>query len=171
MIRWMLHKRIAEFEKRWTYDSSYLHRIAEVSPLTAVKVALLRTPPPPPGLPVGPYAATKITATMAADCGSCLSLAREMGEEQGFPRSEVEAVLAGNEAAMDADVRLGYRFATAVLERDLEACQALGAEIRARWGEEAHLAMAMAVATASLYPSLKRSLALSEPGMGTRLAA
>ena len=171
MIRWLLHKRITAFERRWAHDCVYLHRIAQISPLTAAKVTLLRSQPPPGALPFGAYAAARITATLAAECGSCLSLAIDMCEADGFPRSSVEAIMAGKEPVMAPDVRLGYRFANAIVQRNAEASARLGADIRGRWGDKAHLAMSMAVASAGLYPSLKRAFAVPGPAEVRRLAA
>ena len=35
MVKWLMHRGIAAFERQWDYDASYLHEIIEVSPRAA----------------------------------------------------------------------------------------------------------------------------------------
>ncbi len=53
---------------------------------------------------------------------------------------------------------LAYRFARAVLARDIEAADPLREEILRRWGKGALVDIGLAVTTARLYPTLKYAL-------------
>ena len=71
----------------------------------------------------------------------------------------LRAILAGDEAAMGETAALGWRFARASLARDMAAADPLRDEIVRRWGREGPgLAVAMALTTARMYPTLKYAL-------------
>ena len=66
--------------------------------------------------------------------------------------------LDGDAQAMGHDAALGWRFARAVLDRDLDAADRLRDEIVALFGERGLAALALALTTARLYPTLKYAL-------------
>lgn len=49
----------------------------------------------------------------------------------------LRAILAGDEATMSADAALGYRFARAVLSREVVLADRLREDIVSRWGQKA----------------------------------
>jgi hypothetical protein len=59
---------------------------------------------------------------------------------------------------MGEDASLAYRFAGAVLARDLEAADPLRGEIARRWGKAGLVDIGMALTTARMYPTLKYAL-------------
>ena len=81
-----------------------------------------------------------------------------MALKGGARPDTLRAILASNEAAMGPDAALGYRFASASLGKDLEAADAARDEVVRRWGKKGLIALAMALTTARMYPTLKYAL-------------
>ena len=103
-------------------------------------------------------AAAGVATTLAEDCGPCVQIGLDMAAKAGVPPAVLRAIVAGDEAAMGDAASLGYRFAQAVLSRDLEAADAARDEVRRRWGRRAVVDIALAVTTARLYPTVKYAL-------------
>jgi len=59
---------------------------------------------------------------------------------------------------MGENAALSYRFARASLERRLEEADALRDEVVRRWGRKGLVALALALTTARMYPTLKYAL-------------
>ena len=103
--------------------------------------------------------AARLVGTLAEDCGPCTQIVVSMAEEEGLVSPAVlKAILTGDEAAMGPDAALGWRFARASLARDMEAADPLRDEIVRRWGKKALASLALGVAAARVYPTVKYAL-------------
>ena len=71
-----------------------------------------------------------------------------------MPASILQAVLAGDESRLDDAERLALRYGRAVASRD--DARAVVAEARDWFGQEVLVELALAVATAQVFPILKR---------------
>ena len=102
--------------------------------------------------------AGRLVGTLAEDCGPCTQISVDMAAAGGVKPEVLRAILAGDEAAMGEDAALAWRFARASLARDMAACDPLRDEIVRRWGEKGLVAIAFAITTARMYPTLKYAL-------------
>ena len=173
MLKRFFRRRIDAFEKRWGYDSAYLREILEASPKAMLRIALAQ-----PllkhreDLPLDVYAAAQITATQAADCVPCLELGIEMARRAGLADDLLDAIVAGDVAKMTDGASLGYRFARAVVERDVAEAGRVRGEVLRTLGRRALVSLSIAVATASFYPTLKHGMGRGRTagGLGAAVA-
>src|SRR5262245_33037651 len=116
MIRWLMKRGLAAFEKQWNYDASYLRDIIDISPRAgwmfarATRLGSFRK-----GIPIDAWSAAAITAVRQEDCGPCTQLGVAMAERAGVDPKVLRAVLTENPDAMPPDVALAWRFARATL--------------------------------------------------------
>jgi hypothetical protein len=158
MLKWLIRRRLAAFQRKYDYNLDYARDI-----LAADTTALLRF-----GrldglsrycrdIPFDVYYAAKLIGTLTEDCGPCTQLMVAMALRDGVAPRTIAGVIAGNEAALDNDVRLGVQFARATLAHD-PAADSLRDEIVRRWGPRALVSLAFAIAAARLYPTIKYAL-------------
>ncbi|WP_286758046.1 hypothetical protein, partial [Ralstonia sp. RL] len=108
-------------------------------------------------VPPEAWYAAKLTATIAEDCGPCTQLVVRMAEADGVSVSVLRGILDGDERAMGSHAALAQRFARAVLAHDPQA-DALREQIAARWGERAVVTLALAIAAARMFPTVKYAM-------------
>ena len=158
MLKWMIHRKLRRFEQEHGYDGSYMHEVLDMDLGAffkfgrAIAIGSYRK-----DVPADPYFAAMLAASMHADCGPCTQLGVGFALQAGVPARAVAAVIAGDEAAMAADVALGFRFARALLAHAPET-DGLREEIVRRWGPRAVLALVFGIMAAQMYPTLKYAL-------------
>jgi hypothetical protein len=158
MVKWLMHKGIAAFERQWDYDASYLHEILDVSPRAAwmfsraAAIGKYRT-----DAPLAALAAAGITAVRHEDCGPCTQLGVSMFEKAGVDPNTLRAILTEDPAAMPDDAALAWRFARATIDRDPSADR-YREEILKRWGPKAVISLAFAIVAARTYPTVKYAM-------------
>jgi len=158
MLKWLIRRRLDAFERTFDYDASYMREMLDTSftgfrrfaPLA--KMAAHRE-----DVPLDAWYAAKIAALLAEDCGPCTQLVVNMAERDGVSAPVLRGILAGDEKAMGADALLGLRFAHAVLAHDPEA-DTLRERIARRWSDQAVLSLALAIAGARVFPTVKYAL-------------
>jgi hypothetical protein len=158
MLRALLGRAITRMEKDWRYDASYMREILAASPWTFLKFGLLAQVVPRRAAPASALAAAGLVGTLTEDCGPCTQISLDMAAKAGVRPETLRAILAGDEAAMGEDAALAYRFAKASLERRLEEADALREEVVRRWGHKGLVALALALTTARMYPTVKYAL-------------
>lgn len=152
-----LHRQIAKLESRFGYDATYMHEILDVDSRAFWKFGLAqwmfahRT-----GLPPDAYYAARIAAARHEDCGPCTQLVVNMALAEKVTPEIVRAIVARDFAQLSSDAALGLRMAEATLMQ--EEHDELRAEAVRRFGKNGLIALAYAIATARVYPSLKRTL-------------
>jgi hypothetical protein len=158
MLKWLIRRRLDAFEREYGYDVSYARAMLAADTKAILAYAKIegmgryRRDVPP-----AVWFAVKITGVIAEDCGPCTQLGVTMARRAGVPGAVLAAVLAGDDAAMPEDVRLGVQFARASLAHSPDA-DPLREQIVARWGERAVIALAFALASAKVYPTVKYAL-------------
>jgi hypothetical protein len=157
MMRALLHRLIARFERRYAYDSTYMHAIAEDSPAAFLKFALAQ------GflahaahLPPEARFAARFAATQHEDCGPCTQLVIDMALEEGISPALVRAVAHGEASRLPEIVMFALQYAQAVLAHT--DTPELHAEVRARFGPAGAVTLAYAITGTRIYPMLKRAL-------------
>src|SRR5262245_20663414 len=158
MVRWVLRRMIGAFERQWNYDASYLRDMAEASPraawlfMRASRLGNYRR-----DVPLEALVAAGLTAVRSEDCGPCTQLGATMAERQGVRPEILRAILKDDVAAMTEDAALAWRFTKAVLAHD-HAADDYRAVILERWGPRAVVALAFAMTTARIYPTVKYAM-------------
>jgi len=158
MVRWLMRRGLAAFERQWNYDASYVHEIVEADPRAAwmfQRAAALGKYRK--DVPKAALFAAAITAVRHEDCGPCTQLGVSMAERAGIDPKVLRAVLTETPVMMPPDVALAWRFTRATLDHDLSADQYRD-EIVQRWGERAVVSLAFAIVTARLYPTVKYAM-------------
>ena len=159
MLKTLLHRSVANnLERPFGYDASYVHEVIDASPATAIKFSFVTGLVDRKAAPAEAIAAAGLVGTLAEDCGPCTQIGVDIALKGGARAEVLRAILAGDEAAMGPDAALGYRFARASLARDLEAADVARDEVVRRWGRKGLIALAMALTTARMYPTLKYAM-------------
>jgi hypothetical protein len=157
MVKWLLHRVIAKFERQWNYDARYVHQIIEADPRAAwmfQRAAALGKYRK--DVPAAALFAAAITAVRHEDCGPCTQLGVSMAEQAGIDPKVLRAVLTESPAMMPSDVALAWRFTRAVLDHD--PSDQYRDEIIKQWGPRALVSLAFAIVTARLYPTVKYAM-------------
>jgi hypothetical protein len=158
MIRWLLRRQLAAFERKWNYDVGCMREILDADPRALwifSKVAGIGEYHR--DVPLDAYYAAKITGTMAEDCGPCTQLVVDMAERAGVSAQTLRAIIARDFAAMPVEAVLAVRFTDATLRHASEADE-LREEITRRWGKRALISLAFAITTARIHPTVKYAL-------------
>lgn len=158
MLRALLGRAITRMEKTWSYDAGYMRDILRTSVWTFLKFGMLTAVVPRRDAPAAALAAAGLVGTLSEDCGPCTQIGIDMAVKSGVRPETLRAILAGDEAAMGDAAALGYRFARASLERRLEEADALRDEVVRRWGQKGLVALALALTTARMYPTMKYAM-------------
>ena len=158
MIKWLMRRGLAAFERQWNYDASYMHELIEISPRAAwmfsraAGIGKYRE-----DVPLAAWTAAAITAVRHEDCGPCTQLGVAMAEKAGVDAQVLRAILTENPAAMPPDVELAWRFARATIDHDA-AADGYRAEIVRRWGPRAVVSLAFAILASRTYPTIKYAM-------------
>jgi len=158
VMKWLIKRRIAAFDRAYGYDSSYVRHLLDVDTGAVLKFArVMGITNYRKSVPVAAWYAAKLSATLAEDCGPCAQLVVTMAERDGVASGVLEAIIVGDERAMPEDALLGMRFAKAVMAHDPVADD-LRTDIVRRWGERALVSLAFAVTAARIFPTVKYAL-------------
>jgi hypothetical protein len=158
MLKWLMRRGLAAFERQWNYDAGYLHEIIDASPRAAwmfsraAAIGKYRK-----DVPADAWAAAAITAVRHEDCGPCTQLGVSMAEKSGVDAQVLRAVLSGDVEAMPPDVALAWRFTRATIDHDPSA-DWHREEIVRRWGKRAVISLAYAIVASRIYPTVKYAM-------------
>jgi len=158
MLKDMLTRWLAGFERQWGYDASYLHDVNRASPASVIKFMLGSRAPDTKAAPPEALFAAQLAGVLSEDCGPCTQLGVDMAIAGGIDPDVVRGALAGDDAAMGETASLAYRFAQASLARDMATADPLRDEIVRRWGEKALVAIGLSLMASRMYPTLKYAL-------------
>lgn len=171
MLGWFVKRRLAAYERDFNYDVGYLREMFEVSPRAFFRFSkIVGISSYREDAPKGAWYAAKLVATLTEDCGPCTQLVITMAERDGVDPGCLRAIVSGDELRMPADAALGYKFAKAVLGRDIAKSDELRSEIVSRWGRKAVVSLALAIAASRVYPSVKYALGYGHTCTQVRVA-
>jgi uncharacterized lipoprotein YbaY len=158
MLKWLLRRWLAKFERTWNYDAGYMRELIDVDPRAMLAFGKVQ------GLtkyrkdvPPAPYCAAGVVALMTEDCGPCTQLAIDMAEKEGVDPAILRAVVARDYAAMPYDVALAVRFTEASLRHAPQADD-LRDEVVRQFGQRGLISLSLAMVAARTYPTLKYAL-------------
>ena len=158
MLKSLLNAVVGRFAKRYDYDVSYMRELIDTDPAAFLAFSKVQGLGCYARAPKAAIIAAKLVATLGEDCGPCTQIVVSMGEEQGVAPGVLKAILTGDEAAMGPDAGLAWKFARASLARDMEAADPLRDEVVARWGRKGLATLALAIASARVFPTVKYAL-------------
>jgi len=158
MLKWFLRRRIAAFERTWTYDASYIREMIDADPRAMMVFGKVQgLSQYRKDLPLGAYCAAGLIAVMAEDCGPCTQLGIDMAQREGVDPAILRAIVARDYPAMPEEVALAVRFTEATLRHAPEADD-LREEVLRRWGKRGLISLALSMLSARVYPTLKYAL-------------
>lgn len=158
VLKWFVKKQLANFEKRWNYDTGYVREIVDeagldaIMPLQALQKLKYRG-----GLPLETLYGAGITAAKHADCGPCLQLGVSMAEAEGLSPEIIRALLRGDLEALPKEALLGVEIAASTIARDNTGDDAR-AEVLRRWGRRGLAAIGYSIIVAQAYPTFKYAI-------------
>jgi hypothetical protein len=158
MLRWLIKRRLNATQKKLGVSLDYARHMLRISLraflrfLKIMPLAEYRR-----AIPAEPFYAARIVATRHDDCGECVQIAVNQARNVGIRPALLEAILTGRMEELPDEVADACRFAAAVVTASGEE-DALRERIRARYGEEALVELALTIAAARFFPTAKRAL-------------
>ena len=144
-------------EKKFGENMDYMRDIANASPTAFYKFALFMLfASHRKAAPVEAQYLAAIGALQHEDCGPCLQIAVNQALAQGVAPEILSAAIAGGHA-LDPDHRLYLDFGRAVSANAPEA-EELRLKVAERLSAPAMVDLAIAIASARVFPTLKRGL-------------
>ncbi len=157
MLKWLLQRNIRGMEKKYGYDATYLHELADDSFSAFLRFATIQTAG---GTFHGKAAANAwfaagIAGALVEDCGPCVQIASDIAMEEGMNGEIIKQLLSG--APTDADAQLGFDYGRALLLAS-DNLDALREAIETQWGKPALMALTLRAMTARNFPVMKRAM-------------
>lgn len=158
MIRLVVRARLAREERRLGAPLEYVRFILDASLRLFLRFAKLlgmadcRRAAPPDA-----FHAACLVASQREDCGTCLQIGVNMARRDGLSPAIVSAILDGRLDDMPERLREVHRFVSAVLDRSTDA-DVLRQRVRERLGDEALIELALGIAAARSFPTIKWTL-------------
>ncbi len=109
-------------------------------------------------LPKEPHAVGTLVASRSCDCGTCLQIGVNLARKEGVSPEIIRAVLDRRPEDLEPPLADVYHFASSVVDEIPADEETLRARIVERFGKEASIELAMALATARVFPHLKRAM-------------
>ena len=100
----------------------------------------------------------RLGATQAQDCGTCVQVVVNAALNDDVSPSVLQTALSGGDFGPDHQLALDYGRAVAY---DDEGVNAIVERVRDRWGNDALVELALAVATTQVFPIVKRGMGLA----------
>jgi hypothetical protein len=158
MFKSYLHGKIKATERVFGYDATYLHEMLDASTRAFMKFGLFQAMANHrDGVPKQAWYAAKLAAAMSEDCGPCSQLIVDMALKAGVEAKILAALARGDFHHAGADATLGYLYGQAVATNSPDTVK-LSIDAEAKYGKRGHVSLALAVASARVYPTLKRGL-------------
>ena len=158
MLKWFLRRQLANFERTWNYDASYIREMIDADPRAMMVFGKVQgLSQYRKDLPLAAYCAAGLIAVMAEDCGPCTQLGIDMAQREGVDPAILRAIVARDYPAMPEEVALAVRFTEATLRHAPEADD-LREEVLRRWGKRGLISLAFSMLSARIYPTLKYAL-------------
>jgi alkylhydroperoxidase family enzyme len=158
MLRHIILRRIETEERTLGMSLDYLRHILHNSRSAFLKFSLFlplarhrRT------LPAAPYHIARLVATQEADCGTCVQAEVNLARQAGVATAVLEAVIQQRVEELEPEFANIYRFTQAVVAATGEE-EELRPWLRAQYGEAGMVELALSIATARVYPTVKRAL-------------
>jgi hypothetical protein len=156
-------------ERQLGVTLDYQRDMAEASPGSALRLAEIgRLARENQSVPAVVAAMAALGATLAEDCGECVQIQLNLAAKAGIDPRHIKAALDNRLTELPPDLKLGYCFGRVVSENDPMLLEK-GAAVEARFGRKALVDLALTVALARFYPTVKRALGHSRSCAATAI--
>jgi alkylhydroperoxidase/carboxymuconolactone decarboxylase family protein YurZ len=160
---------IAAGERETGVPLDYQRDMAEASPGSALRLAEIgRLASEDQSVPPQIAAMAALGATLAEDCGDCVQIYVNLAVKAGIERRHIKAALDNRLGELPPDLKLGFGFGRVVSENDPMLLEK-GAAIEAKFGRKVLVDLALVVAMARFYPTVKRALGHSRSCSATAI--
>ena len=150
-------KSIDEFEAHYRYDSTYMRELLQHSHDAYEKFAnFLPLARHREKLGCDEYWLAKLAAMQVQDCGDCLQLNVRMALEDGVSAALIEAALQGG-YTLPEHLKDVYLFAKHIASNEIVIMDVMK-RIEARYDKGALLELGLCIASAAVFPTLRRTL-------------
>jgi alkylhydroperoxidase family enzyme len=157
MLKTLAHRQIRAQEQAYGVSLAYLHHIAETSlAATAAFALFLPMSRYRRVVPAAAFHVATLVAVRAQDCGTCVQIGVNAARDEGVAAEVVRAVLQDRPDRLPADLGEVYHYAQAVVQQQDDA--ALREQLRDRYGDAGLIDLAYALASAQVFPVVKRAL-------------
>lgn len=158
MIRTIVRKQLDNQEKDFGISLDYVDHILQTSLISFIKFAMfMPLAQHRRQLPSEAYAIARILATKYEDCGTCVQLEVNHARKAGVSADIIHAVLENMPSELTPELARVYHHTWAVIN-GIGFEETYRDEIRAQWGEEALVELALAIGSSRFFPIVKRSL-------------
>jgi alkylhydroperoxidase family enzyme len=113
-------------------------------------------------LPPELWHAARIVATQVDDCGTCVQITVNLALKDGLPAPLLQALARGQDEKLPAEIRDTVMLVRASLAGDEPMATPLREALVQRHGEEGLAELALAVASARVFPTTKKVLGLAK---------
>jgi hypothetical protein len=158
MRKFFARRILRSFGARYNYDTAYMDAMLREASSAFFKFAkIMGLAQHREVVPVDAYYTAKLVGALAEDCGPCAQLVVDMAREAGMQPSQIEAVLAGNMAAMTEQTAIAFRFARAIVDRSLDDVDTRDV-VRAKWGEKGVIELTLGLQVGRIFPMVKAGM-------------
>jgi len=148
---------IDDFENHYKYDCTYMRELLEYSPNGFARFSnFLPLSGHQEKLETEDYWVAKLAAVYVEDCGECLQLNVRMALEGGASKPIIEAALKGGSTLPDA-LKDVYDYARYVASNNIIDPELID-RIENRYDKGSLLEFGICIATAKVFPTIKRAL-------------
>ncbi|MBY0585678.1 hypothetical protein K2X85_00785 [bacterium] len=161
MIGYLLGKQIDKAEKSLGASLHYLRHVMRVSLPDFFRLRRLgmllnhRV-----ALPPAPFHVARLVSVMAEECGECVQIEINLARQAGVPADVLQSILAMRPSDLPEELGDVYLFAECVVQNSGDV-EPLRAKMRHRYGERGLVELAMGIALARTFPTVKRGLGYS----------
>lgn len=158
MIRRLALRQIDRFERQVGASLDYVRFMVKTSLRASLKFAkFVRLSSYRRVLSADTQAVAAIVATRAADCGPCVQMAVRLAQQSGASREVLAAAVERRPDDLPKDLGDVYRFAEAVTHQSHDLDE-LRERVRARYGDEGLVELALTIGFTTVFPITKRAL-------------
>ena len=157
MIKQLIHRYVRNLERRYNYDATYMHELADISTSAFNRFAIMQMAGGQwrGDAPKDALFASGIAGALVEDCGPCVQIASDMAVEAGVPTETIRALLSG--VRSNSDAQLGFDYGLALL-RGSDNLDGLRETIMSKWGQKALMALSLHTMSGRNFPVLKRAM-------------
>jgi alkylhydroperoxidase/carboxymuconolactone decarboxylase family protein YurZ len=149
---------IRDRERELGVPLDYQRDMAQAAPGSAAKLMeIARIVRADQVVPAPVAAMAAVGAALAEDCGECLQIQVNLAVRSGVDPRHLRAALDNRLADLPLELKLGFCFGKVVSENDPMLLEK-GAALEAKFGRKALVDLALIVALARFYPTVKRAL-------------
>lgn len=168
MINWFIHRYIRNLERRYDYDGTYMHELADISTTAFRRFAKMQMAGGQwrGDAPKDAWFASGIAGALVEDCGPCVQIAADMAVEAGVPAETIRALLSG--ARSNSDAQIGFDYGRALLVGG-DKLDELREVIVVKWGKKALIALSLRAMSGRNFPVVKRAMGYAKTCQRVRI--